>query len=225
MRTLAITAILLAGPALAAPRPVVLELFTSQSCSSCPPADALMAEFARRRSDVLPLDFHVDYWNRLSWRDPYSSSEATGRQQAYAQALGGEVFTPALVIDGSAEVVGSDRDAVEAAIGKAKAGAQAGPRVAITETAGHHVAIDLGAGQGHGRLLLVGYDPEHTTEIGAGENGGRTLQEANIVRSWRSIGVWDGQAAHLDAARGEGERCAVLLQDPSGRVMGAATPP
>src|SRR5271154_5728268 len=95
-----------AATAQATPRPVVLELFTSQSCSSCPPADALLADIAASHADVLPLDFHVDYWNYLSWRDRFSLPAATARQRAYAAALGAEVFTPQLVIDGTAEAGG-----------------------------------------------------------------------------------------------------------------------
>ncbi len=223
MKFLAIAGLFLAGPAAA--RPVLLELFTSQSCSSCPPADALMAEFARTRSDVLPLDFHVDYWNQLSWRDPFSSAEATARQQAYAQALGGEVFTPALVIDGRAEVVGSDREAVEAAIAKAKAGQAAGPTVTLVDAGTSRIGINLGAGRGRGSILLVGYDAGHTTVVAAGENGGRTLHEANVVRSWRRIGSWSGQPLSLQADRGEGEHCAVVVQDDAGGVIAAASLP
>src|SRR5678815_1789072 len=102
----------------AAAHPVVLELFTSQGCSSCPPADALLGRLARR-PDVIALAWHVDYWNSLGWRDPYASRQATDRQRAYARQLGQGVFTPALVVGGQAIVVGSDRAAVDSAIGSA----------------------------------------------------------------------------------------------------------
>src|SRR4051812_10358250 len=112
----------------AATVPVVLELFTSQGCSSCPPADALLGRLAQRPS-VIALAWHVDYWDHLGWRDPYASRQATARQQEYARQLESVVFTPALVVNGRKIVVGSDRAAVETAIGTA------GPmRVAVTLT-------------------------------------------------------------------------------------------
>ncbi len=102
-----------AAPAGAAQRPIVVELFTSEGCSSCPPADALLAELATR-PDVLALSFDVDYWDRLGWKDPFSSPQATARQQDYARLLGtGTVYTPQIVVDGRWEGVGSDRAAVE----------------------------------------------------------------------------------------------------------------
>ncbi len=108
----------IAPAARAAPKTVVLELFTSQGCSSCPPADALLGQLARR-SDVIALAWHVDYWNNLGWRDRFATSTATARQKAYARQLGSQVFTPALVVDGSNVVVGSNRVSAEAAIDSA----------------------------------------------------------------------------------------------------------
>src|SRR5271170_2270724 len=99
-------------PALAETRPVVVELFTSQGCSSCPPADAVLAELAPRK-DVLALGFHVDYWNSLGWKDPLSTQGATQRQHDYATQFGRrEVYTPQVVVDGERQAVGSNRDAV-----------------------------------------------------------------------------------------------------------------
>ena len=123
----------------ATPGPVVLELFTSQACSSCPPADALLGKLAQR-PEVIALAWHVDYWNHLGWRDQFASRQATERQQAYARQLEAEVFTPALVIDGATVVVGSDRAAVERAIGAATPLAVA---VALKDT-----GVDVGAGPG-----------------------------------------------------------------------------
>ena len=107
-------------PARAAERPIVVELFTSEGCSSCPPADALLGELATR-PNVLALSFHVDYWDRLGWKDPFSSPEATARQQHYARLLGLDtVYTPQIVVDGSWEAVGSDQAAVERALDQAR---------------------------------------------------------------------------------------------------------
>jgi hypothetical protein len=109
-----------ASPATADARPVVVELFTSQGCSSCPPADALLGELARR-GDVLALGFHISYWDGLGWRDPFSSQSSTDRQRAYARLLGtGQVYTPQMVVDGRREMVGSDRAAVLAALRDAR---------------------------------------------------------------------------------------------------------
>ena len=113
-----LAAIGLLAPTLAAaqpaPRPVVGELFTSEGCSSCPPADAKVAELARTRPDLLLLTFHVTYWNNLGWRDPYSFEAATQRQRRYvALGVSPEVYTPALIVDGKLDVVGSDAAAVD----------------------------------------------------------------------------------------------------------------
>src|SRR5271170_1729067 len=120
---LATAMILLGGHAYAADtgHPVVLELFTSQSCSSCPPADALLKKLSASDPDVLPLSFHVHYWDYLSWKDTYSSPIYTDRQKAYAQALGQNgVFTPQLIVNGTASVVGSNENDVERTITAAR---------------------------------------------------------------------------------------------------------
>jgi hypothetical protein len=103
---------LVSASASADTRPVVVELFTSQSCSSCPPADALLGELARR-GDVVALGFHISYWDGVGWKDPFSSRSSTDRQRAYARLFGlGQVYTPQMVVDGDREMVGSDRDQV-----------------------------------------------------------------------------------------------------------------
>jgi hypothetical protein len=108
--------------ATAAERPVVVELFTSQGCSSCPPANAYLNELSKRPSDVLALAFHVTYWDYLGWKDPFSLKVATDHQARYGRRFGDGSYTPEIVVDGSAGLVGSDRDDVGQAIAKARVG-------------------------------------------------------------------------------------------------------
>lgn len=207
-------------PAVSAERPVVVELFTSQSCSSCPPAEALIGRLAHEGPGVLPLAFHVTYWNHLNWRDPYSLPAATDRQEAYAARLGGPSYTPQAVIDGRVGLVGSDEAGLRAAIARARAD---GPGIPVTLARdGDRVVARVGGGGGSARVLLVGFDPRHTTRVLRGENAGRTIEQANIVRSVQDLGAWAGAAATFTSARPEGETAALLLQAPDGRVLGAA---
>jgi hypothetical protein len=207
----------------AAGNPLVLELFTSQGCSSCPPADRYLGALQRARPDVLVLDFHIDYWDSLGWKDPFSLPAATARQQAYDSLLGSEVYTPQLVIGGSRQAVGSDEDAVTAAIAAAYQDRAALPPVALTlSAAGAEISVDVAAGSGSAQLWLVGYDDRHTTAIGRGENSGLTETEVDIVRSIRPIATWRGEAMHLEVAKPFGQRVAVLLQQADGRIRAAA---
>jgi hypothetical protein len=231
LRGLLLASLLLAGaPAGAAERPVLVELFTSQGCSSCPPADALLGELARR-DDVLALGFHVDYWDRLGWKDPYASAQATGRQRHYARLLdSATIYTPQMVVDGRTDVVGSERDAVLQAIATAQKAAIAVPVELAAQPDGLKVSIAAEeAGPRRATLWLVGFDRHHVTAVGAGENGGRTLAEWNIVRGLEPLGEWQGAAFEttIPAAKLAGyERVAVLLQESGGRILGAAaTPP
>jgi hypothetical protein len=216
--------ILLAGTASAAgaaSRPVVVELFTSEGCSSCPPADALLTQLSRSRADVLPLAFHVTYWNGIGWKDPYSLTAATERQARYGERFGDGSYTPEMVVDGRKGFVGSDRAAAEAAIASAHSSQTAEPDVEVGGS-GSEVAITVGAGHGTARVVLIGYDPEHRTSVGRGENAGRTLVESNIVRSMRILGQWTGSALSLTAAAPAGERVAVILEASDGTIIGAA---
>ncbi|HUA55594.1 MAG TPA: DUF1223 domain-containing protein [Candidatus Sulfotelmatobacter sp.] len=213
----------------AAERPIVVELFTSQGCSSCPPADALLGELARR-SDVLALGFHVDYWNRLGWQDPYSSAAATQRQHTYARWLdSATVYTPQMVIDGRIDVVGSYRDRVLRAIDRARAAAVTVPIGCAAEADGVRVRV-AGADPALGRatLWLIGYDRHHETVVGAGENGGRTLAEWQIVRGIEPLGAWTGapyETTVPTATLARYERTALVLQADGGRILGATLAP
>jgi hypothetical protein len=209
----------IAAPALAETRPVVVELFTSQGCSSCPPADALLGELARR-PDVIALGYHIDYWDGLGWKDPLSSPEATARQRNYARQFGhGQVYTPQIVIDGTDEAIGSDRSAVNSLLKQAKSEAIA--PVMFAEN-GRKVAV--GAGHGNGKILLVRLARQRTTRVDAGENAHRTLADANGVEALTVLGEWQGTMVDFPVEPpSPGEGLAVLVQAPDGRVLGAAS--
>ena len=217
---------MLAAPAIAATpanaqpaaAPIVVEMFTSQSCSSCPPADALLVELAQRPG-VLALSFHVTYWDRLGWRDRFSLAAATERQRAYAATMGrNQIYTPQAVIQGRADVVGSNRAAMDAALRAATPGVVP---LRLSATAAQ-MSLAVGAGLGGGALWLIGYDARHVTAVGGGENGGSTLAYAHVVRSIARMGEWFGGAQQHSAARPLSERVAVLLQAPDGGILGAA---
>jgi len=220
-RLVAASALLFAGQAAALARPVVVELFTSEGCSSCPPAEAYLSELSRNRQDVLPLAFHVTYWNGLGWLDPYSLESATRRQADYAARFGEGSYTPEMVIDGRKGLVGSNRGAVEAAIRAAQRAGERGVEVDGVRHSGK-LSVRVGAGSGRGQILLIGYDPERTTVVRRGENSGRTLRESNIVRSIQAIGNWTGAALTLEPAAPAGEQAAVIVQSPDGAIVGAA---
>jgi len=205
-------------PANADPRPVVVELFTSQGCSSCPPADALLGELARRR-DVLPLGFHISYWDSLGWKDPLSSPGSTERQKAYARRFtDGRVYTPQIVVDGTSEMVGSDRDAVMDALRGVRPAA-----IAPVSFADDRRSVAIGGGIGKGEIVLVRFVQRRTTNVGAGENTGRVANDFNGVESLTTLGAWDGSEQRFaiePPAAGEG--LAVLVQAPDGHMLGAA---
>jgi len=205
----------------AAERPVVVELFTSQGCSSCPPANAYLNELSRGHRDVLPLAFHVTYWDRLGWKDPFSLAAATERQDRYGHRFGDGSYTPEIVVDGATSHVGSHRQDVGSAIERAKQESRTAADVNVTK-AGGQVLIEVGKGSGSGRGLWIGFDHEHRTAIGRGENGGQTLDEANVVRSIRSVGDWSGAPLHIAERLPEGDDVAVILEGPDGHIVGAS---
>ncbi|MGA2292157.1 DUF1223 domain-containing protein [Bradyrhizobium sp.] len=209
------------SPAVAAERPVVVELFTSQGCSSCPPANAYLNELSRDRRDLLPLAFHVTYWDRLGWKDPFSLEAATQRQDQYGHRFGDGSYTPEIVVDGAVGLVGSHRGEVGSAIDKAKSESRTAAAVRVTRN-NRLVSIEVGSGNGGGKVLLIGFDHAHTTAIGRGENSGRTLTEANVVRSVKLVGQWSGTPLHIDEQFPAGEDVAVVLEAPDGRIIGAS---
>jgi hypothetical protein len=173
---------------------------------------------------VIALEFHVDYWNRLNWRDPYSSQTATLRQRAYAARLGTEVFTPQFVIDGQVSAIGSDQGGILGAIATAKRTQAPAPSLSMT-AAPAGLTLTIGVGQGPATLLLAGLDPAHDTRIGAGENGGTVLHEINVVREFRTVATWRGTALQITAARPKGDRLAAILQRADGTVLAATLVP
>jgi hypothetical protein len=207
-------------------RPVVVELFTSEGCNSCPPAEAYVGELASR-PDVLALAFHVDYWDDLGWRDRFGLGQAVEGQRNYARTLRlGSVYTPQVVVDGSTDYVGSNRSAIE----KALRDSRQGPPVILSVSA-DEVSVRMEAGTqagARGDVVLVSYLRKAVTPIGRGENAGRTLAEYNIVRSVQALGHWDGAAQEFRTKVASLPRdatdVAVLVQSPGqGAILSAAT--
>jgi hypothetical protein len=174
------------------PGVALIELYTSEGCSSCPPADRLLAELAASSRDrVYALSFHVDYWNDLGWADPFSSGMYTDRQQAYARALGLRgLYTPQMIVNGSDEFTGSDRNRAEAAIARALS-TPPGLRLAMHPrwTAPDTLAVDFEVSRASrdAAVFLAVAQREAVTSVGAGENAGRTLRHENVVRALASV--------------------------------------
>jgi hypothetical protein len=216
---LAVAAFATAIPAAAQSRPVVVELFTSQGCSSCPPADRLLAELAARPG-VLALGFHVDYWDRLGWRDRFSSPAATERQNFYATLFHRrEVYTPQMVVDGTGELVGSHRSEVLGAVEAARPAATAPIAFAADRR-----SVTVGSGAGGGHILLVRFELRRLTDVAAGENAGRTAEDIDVVQKLVSLGDWTGTPLSFAVdPPGDNEGLAVLVQGAGGNMLGAAS--
>jgi hypothetical protein len=209
-------------PSLAQPtRPVVVELFQSQGCSSCPPANADLNAIADR-PDVLALSFGVTYWDQLGWKDTFAKPQFTARQWAYAKGFNRHnVATPELVIDGRKDILGADRQALDAAV-KSAARSQA---VSLSLVAGK---VEIGAGAKPAKaadVWLVRYDPRTVqVSIRRGENGGKTLPHRNIVRELVRLGGWSGQAQSYTAPppADPALKTAILVQGAGGGPILAA---
>ncbi len=211
-----------ATPSLAADRehPTVVELFQSQGCSSCPPANANVMALSDR-PDLLTLSFEVTYWDELGWKDTFGSPQYTARQWDYAHGFHRtQVFTPQVVVNGRADVVGTDRGELEALIAREARPANA-PEIGFTDG---NATVCAQAG-GNADVWLVRYDPDIVqVAIARGENSGRTLRHKNVVRELVKLGRWDGlpQTYKLPAATRGGLREAILLQQGTGGVILAA---
>lgn len=221
--TAAILMLTIAGAASAQARPVVVELFTSEACSSCPPAEALIARLQKSDPNILALSFHVNYWDGPAWKDKYSLAAATDRQTWYVGLKDSqEVYTPEAVVDGTAQMVGSDKSAVTAAI----ASADTANAVPVSITGGPMLTIHIGAanaGVAGAKIWLFGYDASHTSHIGGGENDGATIHEVNVVRSIMPLGNFTGTASTYTMPKPLGEHAAVILQAADGHILGAAS--
>ncbi len=210
---------------------VVVELFTSQGCNSCPPADAFLAELATR-DDVLPLSFHVNYWDYLGWADTLATEDGTLRQRRYREFLGSRyVYTPQMVIGGRFDAVGSHRAEVEAAIERQRRDKGSAVRVELIVDDQEQVSARLSrtATGGEAALWLVRYNVSEAVEIRRGENAGRTITYSNVVRDITHVGDWDGTTTDVPLAQlsvlrmGGRDACALLVQDKeTGAILGAA---
>lgn len=214
----------------------VVELFTSQSCYSCPPAEAFLGELSEE-TDVVALEYHVDYWNRIvygrhgRWVDEFSTPEMTQRQRSYNVALRdtSSVYTPQMVIDGREEAVGSRRGEVRNLMNKVRKETQPRVPVSVSSQADSGISVSLPAMTDRkADVWLVTFIRENTTEVARGENHGKTLTSHNIVRRVQHVGEWRGDAATFDLSASElalepGQGCAILVQtDRPGPVLGAS---
>ncbi len=215
----------------------VVELFTSQGCSSCPPADKLLGQIAARK-DLLALSYNVDYWDYLGWKDTLASPDNSERQRNYAQARGdGQVYTPQVVVDGRTHAVGSNAAQIDQALAKYPDGLPV--HLSLSST-GDAITVSIDAADPatagampHATLWLVMYDEAVAVPIERGENSGRTITYTNVVRKLRPIAMWKGERMSVDLPKSEVKhadvnRCAVLLQAETkdgfpGPILGAAT--
>ena len=211
----------------------VLELFTSQGCSSCPPADELLGKLSAR-SDVIALSYPVDYWDYLGWKDTLANPKFSARQKHYAKARGdGRVYTPQMVVNGLTHAIGSSADSVEAAIAQTAERFLAS-KVSVTVSMDEkRVAVDVGdskvaSDQAEATVWLALVDREVAVKIERGENRGRTVNYTNVVREMTPIGMWSGKAASFAVSREavattDNTLCVVLVQaGKAGPIIGAA---
>ena len=207
----------------------VIELFTSQGCSSCPPADKLLGELVRDHS-LVAISMPVDYWDSLGWKDTLADPRHSARQRAYARARGDRgVYTPQIVVNGAAHVVGSDKAAVARAL-SARSDAALPLPVTLGVTGGN-LSVNVAAGKGAGEVWVYALAKEVPVTVARGENRGRTVTYHNVARRWQKLGDWNGKAANWNVpltqlATGGADTAAVVVQggtaeDP-GVMMGAA---
>lgn len=206
-----LTTVTFASPAHAGQVRGVVELFTSQGCSSCPPADRAFGSVTTQ-GGVLGLAWHVDYWDYLGWKDTFSLAQATSRQAAYGKGS----YTPEIIVNGSQVISQSgSASAISSALGSALP-------VNLSISGGK---VNVGAGTGNASLVLVKFYRSKTVAIKRGENAGKNVTYHHPVIGSKRIGSWNGKATSVDLGGecGGGIGCAVLLQQGVGRILGAVT--
>lgn len=226
LTALALTLSFAAGqPLHADEQPVVVELFTSQGCSNCPPADALLRELAQRE-DVLALALHVDYWDYIGWADSFAQPAFTARQKGYAYAAGASgVYTPQMIIDGEDHVVGFRPMQVAKLLEKHNSTDNPVELMATRE--GNVLMLEASATRALEKaavIQIVRYLPRATVEIERGENAGRTITYANIVQDWEEIARWDGAEplARKYEIKAQGPLAVIVQEEGFGPVLAAA---
>ncbi|MGZ7100121.1 MAG: DUF1223 domain-containing protein, partial [Candidatus Angelobacter sp.] len=216
---------------------VVVELFTSEGCSSCPPADELLGrlrqDLSAKNIQVIPLGFHVDYWNSLGWKDRFSSADFSQRQEQYARALKVDgPYTPEMVVDGTVEFVGNDAGQAQRTI-RQQASQPEIATVKLSSAAADQLAVQVKApaSTGDALVMLAITEDNLTTQVGSGENGGRMLHHAAVVRELRQVGtLHDGGIETTVPLKLQKDwkrddlRAVVFVQNgPSGKIDGAAS--
>ncbi len=211
--------------------PIVVELFSSQGCNSCPPADEFLGELAKR-DDIIALAFHVNYWDYLGWKDTFASDATTERQRTYATFLGERtIYTPQMVIGGVTHKVGSRRSDVNQVVDSLRQ--RTGPYldIRVRRMEGGMIAVHIPAGELKQRdvvVWLVRYDSSREVDIRRGENRGRKLLYHNVVADYRELAMWYGDEIKLELKVSElrdgGRDGGVILvqEGGSGRILGAA---
>ncbi len=218
-------ALAVAAYAQSSDNPVVVELYTSQGCSSCPPADAVLAKLAGR-DDVIALALHVDYWDYIGWKDTFGDPANAKRQRAYAQVAGARnVYTPQMVVAGEDHLVGVRPTELSDLI--ATHGSKASPVDLAAKRTGGSVHIEATATSGlpNGAIIqIVRYLPKANVSIERGENAGRTVTYTNIVESWKRVADWDGRnALSIDVDAPGKSPVVVIVQEPGpGAILAAA---
>lgn len=210
----------------------VVELFTSQGCASCPPADAALKQIVDQ-GDVVALSYHVDYWNYLGWTDTLSSKENTERQYGYAHSMGRSgVYTPQAIINGRAHVKGADVAAINGKVSQLQSEGQ-GLTVPITALMkGEEMEISIPAGQGQAEVVVAYFTKKEAVTVERGENSGRQMEYWHNVYDVQTVGMWEGKDLKITLpakamGRSKKDGCAILLQasGPKGEpaaILGAA---
>ncbi len=212
--------------------PAVLELYTSQGCSSCPPADKLLQQYARRQ-DIVALSFNVDYWDYLGWKDTLGRADHSKRQRTYARARGdGEVYTPQIVVNGRAHAVGSISRQINSAIATTTKGRRHATVPLKVDLRNGRLRVEVGADEAttvaeSATIWLAAVRRKVTVPVRHGENRGRELTYYNVVLRLTPIGMWSGKKTIIelkdeDVLQGKADTCAVLVQSGKGGPIVAA---